>query len=711
MPPSEQHSRANISLGESIPSPIASVARISESPGRSFVRINTLAAFLVAIIFTVFCLQWSLMRGRLSQDSTYDDCAYLIDGAQRLGVFYESGAGAFVLDLAEHPPHSPFSTLGAALSFAVFGLHDWAPYAFNGIIVFALLCFIGYIAREHPLSVRLMAMALGLTLPLSVVAIHDFRPDVACGLLTASAFFLVVESVAFRSVAERRRGLLAGGTIFGIALWVKPSFFAHTLAMEAIAIAGGWTFAIVLNTERKNPWRLLSQIALCVVLPCLMVAAPYYGINARHALGYFIEHTVGEHGGVWKLPGGWAGSIEYYTLGGAGKALLGEGFIVCLIAFFVAFGRTATLRCGKEIAFQGLLLAGVFASLGAMIYGRIANPFFGSSFQILLVFVVLRGVLFALSKIESAGRRILFACTALGLLSFVNVSFLRLTRVWDHYSPAVNALIGRGNSLNQRIVDDITAKLGVHASLVTEPPVIFSTVTGFINATSMEWLAIMGGRRLVTTDAQLDRDLEVFRRKITSATFIVSADDGTEGVFQGLPGWERRFDIAALITQEEHAGRLQLVRRYPTARGAYQLYVNNRWLLERYGAFDSFLSWEGFMPWEGPSPTAKLAQVRWSLAPRSRVTFHAVAAGPATLQLSVLAYHPAHATILLNGSQLPPLNVTAMDGFQEFKLPANVKRGVNELEFIYTSETVPGPDGYLRALLFRQLEVELTGTP
>ena len=103
--------------------------------GRWLLLISILSA-----AYTANVIQWSLRFGRLAMDPVFDDVGYLTDGLQRLNILDQAGFHAFCRSFVQAPPHSPWSTLLATSAFSVFGVHDWAPYLLNGLLVFIFLC-------------------------------------------------------------------------------------------------------------------------------------------------------------------------------------------------------------------------------------------------------------------------------------------------------------------------------------------------------------------------------------------------------------------------------------------------------------------------------------------------------------------------------------------------------------------------------------------
>src|SRR5438067_516910 len=85
---------------------------------------------VAAALFTAILINYSLRHGRLAVGPTDDDAVYFVDALQRLDILHR-GFKPFLHNLIQFPPHSPFATALAMLSFAVFGTHQWAPYAGN----------------------------------------------------------------------------------------------------------------------------------------------------------------------------------------------------------------------------------------------------------------------------------------------------------------------------------------------------------------------------------------------------------------------------------------------------------------------------------------------------------------------------------------------------------------------------------------------------
>jgi len=182
----------------------------------------------IAVVFTSAIVQYSLRDGRLVIPPSFDDVGYMADGATRLCNFYQMGALPAFQNYVQDPPHSPYSTLLATAAFAVFGIRDWAPYAANGLLILAYLAFADHLLRGLPIWQKLLATVVLLSVPISAMAVHEFRPDHASALLIVLGGILILER-PFITASWRR--LLTIGAIFGLALLTKTPTFPATLAM------------------------------------------------------------------------------------------------------------------------------------------------------------------------------------------------------------------------------------------------------------------------------------------------------------------------------------------------------------------------------------------------------------------------------------------------------------------------------------------------
>ena len=70
------------------------------------------------------------------------------------------------------------------------------------------------------------------------------------------------------------------------------------------------------------------------------------------------------------------------------------------------------------------------------------------------------------------------------------------------------------------------------------------------------------------------------------------------------------------------------------------------------------------------------------------------------------ADQPVRATLQLRGTTVLKIDTPHVPEFQNFAVPVTLQPGENEFVLTYESDLYKAPDGYQRALLFRQLEMQ-----
>lgn len=671
-------------------------------------RHGVVAALALSLFFTLFCVQWSLTRGRLSQDPTYDDSMYMFEAGRRLAVFDEQGLVAYVANLYRDPPHAPFTDFGAELAFAVFGLHDWVPYVFvNGPTIFLLLLSIAYFAQGVSLRARIVLMSLALTVPFVVVGVHEFRPDFPGALFTALGIMLAVEAAFDRTGPERDRQYLVAGTFFGIALVTKAVFFAHTLTMEALSVFGAgvltW-WAARGSADKRDLGRQFLGIAWRVGLPSLLIWAPYILINFHETFGYFYDFALGKNSHVSEIKGGVKVSAWFYTFGYAGNYMFGRAFFVGLALYAVCVGCLVWARNWKELLFEAFLLGCATVSLGSIILNQRENHYFGIPADTLLLFMLLRAVAAVWARLAVTRARRAWGLGLLVAVVVVNLVLFSPVALWPYSIPQLNYVISRDHSINQRLLDDIWQEFGPRAAVPGDPPLTFVTRGGSVTAPTFRWLALKAARRLYFADVWTEKDPEAFRAGLQAATFVVAPEDNAAGVYNQNAAYELRFEVERMMAAMPG---LRLLRRYPDSPGGpgYRLFVNDDKMLENFSSFGTFQALEGFLPWEGPYPDMKLGKVRWGLAPATRFSVTSALPVNGVLHLSVRADQAVRGTLRLRGATILQLDAPHLPGFQAFTVPVHLVSGENEFVLTYDNDLVKSGDGYQRALLFRQLEI------
>jgi hypothetical protein len=205
-----------------------------------------LAIALVVVLFTAIVINHSFSRGRLQYEVDYEDVISHIDGLKRFHDLTDNSALYFIQQYLLNPPHAPLHSLQAMLSFAVFGIHDWAPYVSNAVLLFALLAGIFYVLRDF----RVLSFAAGALLflctPLAYHTIEEFRPDYPSAIATVWGILLYLQFL------RTSNPWLAGwaGACYGLAMLAKPPVFPYVLAM-----GGGPFFLGLFLGFRSHGWR------------------------------------------------------------------------------------------------------------------------------------------------------------------------------------------------------------------------------------------------------------------------------------------------------------------------------------------------------------------------------------------------------------------------------------------------------------------------
>lgn len=189
----------------------------------------------LAVIASLTC--WAIATrdsfdfARLRWEPRVDDVLYFARGHELAFSFADSGIRGVVQNWLAHPPHSPLLATLTALSDICSGNDLFYLYA--PTMLFALL-FVGTVAviaaRMRVVPAALLMLAAG-TAPLLQATLTNYKPDYACGILTAIACMI---ACAFRGPVPGVRRLFAAGIAFGFAALAKPAALPFTLGMLSL---------------------------------------------------------------------------------------------------------------------------------------------------------------------------------------------------------------------------------------------------------------------------------------------------------------------------------------------------------------------------------------------------------------------------------------------------------------------------------------------
>jgi hypothetical protein len=470
---------------------------------------------IVAGLYTANVIQWSIRFGRLAMDPVFDDVGYLIDGLQRLNILDRSGFHEFCQTFVNSPPHSPWSTSLAIVAFALMGVHDWAPYALNSLLVFLFLCVAWDLVGQGRVLTRVAITSTILLLQLPFQAVHEFRPDFAVALFTASFSLLMLKMGCYEFEAEIRNHFLVG-LLAGLAYLTKPSFLPHTAIMLISAtliaeICRGWR-----SPTPVEPWRIGRRLA-AVLAGAVLVAGCYFILTWRTELDYFLSNTGGgKDAAIWKVKGGLgaslAGRLQGYsmdlTLGHFKKLLTGWLFFGLGFSLFQRnYRATLFLLSGALLALISLLLISA---------GQMIDPHFSYTWTILVVLTTL----FAVSEIAKsrAGTLLVVVFCLMSIFTFYKAS--PTGNIWLVINDTA-----RGKSMNESIVERVAAA-SVNGFYSARPAIVYSTFMGKVNAASQNWLALSHNQNIDFRDLHRSSDVLEQMAAIQSADFveIASAD-------------------------------------------------------------------------------------------------------------------------------------------------------------------------------------------
>ncbi|KMY68312.1 hypothetical protein AAU61_01015 [Desulfocarbo indianensis] len=455
---------------------------------------------------TLLWVQHSLRNGDLLLVPTYDDIEYMADALQRLQVFDVHGPKHAVWDFIAHPPHGPLASLVALAGFAVWGVHDWAPYAVNGILLFAwLLALRRSFGENSPVNVFFW-MAFCLTLPISGHVVMELRPDLGCGLLTAWLLVCLGED---NFLAGPKRRLIGIGIGFGLALWAKPSVSLATLFYLGSALIILTLRDWAINVSKRAIKSAVLAWSACL-LPALIIFLPFLLITDFGPWRYMLISHFGQNQEVWTYGGTWWQALTYHLTGPGGTFMFGRQFVLLVLASAAGLitawtgGREARLR----LAAWGALLAATFL---VPLLTPEKQRFFAAAFDCLLILLAGRAM-GRMSRSLSAGRPGWVA--AAGLAAVFLAGFL--VSYWPDYVPREGARAIR--AMQTGVAETIAAQAGESR----RPLRVFYTSVGASNPTQLRYLLLKLGVPSDVVGLHLSQDLDSYRKEIDQADFVVA---------------------------------------------------------------------------------------------------------------------------------------------------------------------------------------------
>ena len=482
---------------------------------------------LVALVYTLLAVQWSLRAGRLAMDPVWDDVSYLVDGLERLNTFDQHGLGLLLNSLWANPPHSPWSTGLAFIGFALFGVNEWGPYVLNGCLVLILL-FAGYYFFGQASSInQCLILSTILMMPLTLSAVHEFRPDFAVGLFTA-LFVLALVWLACdeRTEVKEWRTYTLVGLLVGSAYLAKPSFFPHTTVMCAAAFCLAEICYRIFSSDKMQLSPTLRRLA-GLLIGTVLVAGPYFLVGWRHVLNYFLINTGrGSDASVWKVPGGISSSFQTYLIGTNMVQML--GWFGPALLLWIVLGLTVSIahRTPRSLAFIicGILLSALSASIIAL--GQMNMVFFGLTWQLTFLLTAI----FAIGEACRSKRVSALAIGAAGLSLVLFCMRPPTTNLWSvsEDSRPKDSLA----YLTLRKAADISS---IDSQIKGKPSLFATFACDHLNTGSQRWLSLKYHMRIDVADRSLSGSLMEQMERAQISDFTEVADPKSKWLTQWVP--------------------------------------------------------------------------------------------------------------------------------------------------------------------------------
>jgi hypothetical protein len=646
---------------------------------------------LMAVLFTMAMINYSKRVGRLLAAPTYDDVNYMIDAAKRIQVFDLANVYNAVKHWIENPPHSPGETLLAMLGFSIFGIHDWAAYAANVLIILGLLLGANILLKDLHLIERIAIALFLLSVPIAGICVTEFRPDCAAGLATAMAILLTLREGALQTHGQR----LGVGLLWAGALLMKPSIFPLTLGLCGLSLA---LYVCIrwlgegIRVREAIHWQALVP----VVATAFVLTIPHYISACRHILSYIHVNVIGAKREVWSIAGDWAVQLLYFWSGTGGEVMLYNHTWV--LAPLLLLGATAVLYRGKRLETIRLLAMALIIAVAYAVpsVNPVKNWFFASAFVFLVILcsaMMLNG---------------LFRYTSQNPLKKMAMRFLALGVIFTSLLLArgPDGLFGRGATQStkdiltlQRIQRQIDE--AIYLSRREAAPVLFCTTGGYSDASTLVFLSMVRGLELIGNGNYTETDLSIYRRNMQAASFILATEPGTGFVHEWLPSANVQEQTLAMAREMTEFG---CIAEVPAKHGKRFFLFGRK---EQFHGFDTAV---GLDEPEGPYKSRFLPISRWGLWPATELKLTCETAEERNLHMTMWTnLDGQEIRIVVNGNDVQRLELMPDKNYNlsRASVPISLKAGENTVELRYSSHhSGLHNDPRLLSVLFTRLAIE-----
>jgi 4-amino-4-deoxy-L-arabinose transferase-like glycosyltransferase len=416
------------------------------------------------------------------------------------------------------------------MAFVVFGPHDWALYAANGLLAFAFFLSANALLRKIGIQQRVLCFIFLGTVPFMGMAVHEFRPDFAVSLLTAMGVLLLLSRPLVSSSAHHK---LAVGTIFGLAMLVKPPVFPATVVFFFASLVLVSVRDRLVMRRAIGFGRLAIGWMICLI-PFVLIPLPHYLVAYRQIWSYIYEAQFGSHRGSWDLRGTAAHQLAYFLTGTGGTQMLGRHLYLLTLALAASTGVVLARQRRKDVVSIStfgliLLLAYLIAAL---------NPhkqiYFGLTFDILLAF----GTLIQVGRLMRSERfrRDGFpkVSVAFAGVAVLGICFFRWPPHSDRASDWVQNRTEIVNGIYRDVVGprtDAIASSGMPALIAQgqarPKPRVLLTGIGFVNPWIFRYMALKDSIPAEFSAAGDVADVNAITPAFDGADFIVTSESNS----------------------------------------------------------------------------------------------------------------------------------------------------------------------------------------
>ncbi|HZT34184.1 MAG TPA: hypothetical protein VFA33_30110 [Bryobacteraceae bacterium] len=509
---------------------------------------------LAAALFTAAVVEYSLQYGRLIfVVQPWEDCRYVGDGLLRLTEFYGGGFGEALWSYFRNPPASPYSTYLASAGYAVFGPRDWAPYAASGVLILLLLVYLDRRLSDLAGWKRGLVLGFALLTPMAFLAVHEYRPDLACGLFTALGI-LAATGAPLDQLG--RWGATAAGAWFGLALLAKPSIFPGTLiflagalALSALrAVSGGPSSGRLRECVRPAAW--ITGLAL-------LVSLVYFAVGLRFQWQYLVSALFSPKRRFWILPGGLRTHLGFYLAGPGGDQVFYR-FRPVFAAVLLCGAAGAWLHRERKFRLEAGIAGGALL-LSYLVPTALPNKamFGNATFAWLLVLyscLILGGMLRG-----AVPRRIPRSAATCLAVMLVLAGTARFS--WGKWGNRDGPYVRRTNQILRQIAGTLAEEARAGRSRVFFPTV------GLLTEPGMWYLLLRqhaDPQRISLTTRILEEDLEPYISDIRRADVVVATEEGASLQPVALPSERLQNQILSYLRASPG---FRLLDQLPAASG------------------------------------------------------------------------------------------------------------------------------------------------